>query len=792
MKPISENHDDPSSKQGRAPRGGGLLRRLVPLAGLGLLALASHAQAAGLMTPVGGAAPLVLDEQHVDVTVENGYARTRVEQVFANPHGHDLEARYRFPVPDSAAVGEFTYWIDGVPVQGEVLEKAEARRLHESQRRQGAESALIEKESHRTFEVMVTPVRAGQDVRVRLVYLQRAPLDHSVGRYVYPLEEGGVDTARDSFWTRDERVASAFSFRLRLRSAYPVDAVRVPNGQATITRVDSGEWEVTIASSSGAGASRGEGLGNDDLHRMASEGEGTPPLASPPLDGAGDTDSHRYRFVLDDAGAAPLPHTPLPPRETSRHGADHAVPGADGDARRGAPAHSLERDIVVYWRLAEDLPGAVDLLTYRAPGAPSGTFMLTLTPGIDLAPIDEGRDWVFVLDTSGSMAGKFTALTEGVRQALGSLEAADRYRVILFSDRATELTRGFVTADRASVEATLRRLDKLQAGGGTNLFDGLRQASRSLESDRTTAMVLVTDGVANVGPTEMTRFLELLEPLDIRLFTAVMGNSADRPLLEGLAAHSGGFALNVSNEDDIVGLLMQVTSKVTHEALHDIDVRIDGVRTSALTLAAHARVFRGEQLVLLGRYGGAGQGRVTLSADVSGRRESYVSTLDFPAESTENPELERLWAFATIKALEATQRLVGETDDSRRAITDIALEYALVTDRTSMVVVREEVFAAHGIERRNASRVERERLARAVRDAQPVSQTRQDVSAPAFPSQRHTPSNGGGSFGVWLLVALAVLATLRVGLGLGERVRERRDGLEAVSDREGGFGGGHG
>ena len=159
--------------------------------------------------------------------------------------------------------------------------------------------------------------------------------------------------------------------------------------------------------------------------------------------------------------------------------------------------------------------------------------MLTLTPGIDLAPIDEGRDWVFVLDTSGSMAGKFSALTEGVRQALGSLDAADRYRVILFSDRATELTRGFAAAEPGNVEATLRRLDNLQAGGGTNLFDGLRQASRSLRSDRTTAMVLVTDGVANVGPTEMTRFLELLEPLDIRLFTAVMGNSADRPLARG-------------------------------------------------------------------------------------------------------------------------------------------------------------------------------------------------------------------------------------------------------------------
>ena len=57
-------------------------------------------------------------------------------------------------------------------------------------------------------------------------------------------------------------------------------------------------------------------------------------------------------------------------------------------------------------------------MTYKAPGASGGTFMLTLTPGIDLAPITEGRDWIFVLDTSGSMQGKFFALSEAVRAAL--------------------------------------------------------------------------------------------------------------------------------------------------------------------------------------------------------------------------------------------------------------------------------------------------------------------------------------------------------------------------------------
>ena len=103
--------------------------------GLTLLLVAAAAQAAGLMTPTeGGVPPLELREQHVTVDVEDGYAITEVEQVFHNPHDRDLEAHYRFPVPEKGAVAEFTVWIDGKPVVGEVLEKQKARQVYEQEK----------------------------------------------------------------------------------------------------------------------------------------------------------------------------------------------------------------------------------------------------------------------------------------------------------------------------------------------------------------------------------------------------------------------------------------------------------------------------------------------------------------------------------------------------------------------------------------------------------------------------------------------------------------------------------
>lgn len=509
----------------------------------------------------------------------------------------------------------------------------------------------------------------------------------------------------------------------------------------------TGEWELLIDSKAGAGAQAGHGLDDAEISARMKADELSMPAGSSQEGGQGAASSYRSGY----------------------------------SSSAGQAAYTLDRDIVVYWRLAENLPGAVDLVTFKEAGATSGTFMLTLTPGVDLAPITEGRDWLFVLDTSGSMQGKFGALIDGVQRSLRSLNAADRFKVILFSDRAQSLSRDFQPASITAVENTLRQLDGLTAGGGTNLFDGLQQAVKSLDSDRTTAIVLVTDGVTNVGETEMNRFLALIDKVDLRLFTAVMGNSANRPLLEGLTRHSEGFAVNVSNDDDIVGLMMQMTSKVTHEAMHNVRISIDGVRTRELTPDKFSRVYRGEQLVVFGKYSGSGNARLSIDTEVSGQPQQYESDLFFPAEAVENPEIERLWAFASIKALQDQQDIVGETRDSRQGITDIALNHGLVTNYTSLVVVRDEVFDNAGIDRRNASRVERERLARTARASQAIAPTRQDAQSPAFSAPRQVTSGGGGSVGHWLLGVLALLALLRLGLGLKDRLEVRKSSADMSS-----------
>ena len=133
-----------------------------------------------------------------------------------------------------------------------------------------------------------------------------------------------------------------------------------------------------------------------------------------------------------------------------------------------------------------------------------------------------------------------------------------------------------------------------------------------------------------------------------------MGNSANRPLLEAMTRESGGTAIAISNNDDIVGAVLAATSKVTHEAMYGVRLEIDGLRVADLTPARPASLYRGEQLVLFGHYWGDGPADVTLTARISGQPVTYRTRFYFPSVAAANPEIERLWAYAAIEEYSAT------------------------------------------------------------------------------------------------------------------------------------------
>src|SRR5262249_18705707 len=122
---------------------GRFLTALTRTVGLGLalglgLATTTTGHAAGTLTPKGSPdQPIQIRDHHLEVILDNGFARPEVTQTFYNPNEKDLEAVYRFPLPKSASLSEVTMTLGEREIQGEVVEKEKAQTIYQNEKSGG-------------------------------------------------------------------------------------------------------------------------------------------------------------------------------------------------------------------------------------------------------------------------------------------------------------------------------------------------------------------------------------------------------------------------------------------------------------------------------------------------------------------------------------------------------------------------------------------------------------------------------------------------------------------------------
>ena len=154
---------------------------LALVAAFGLLLGSGHATAAGLLVAEGGfGGELDIEQQDVRVTINNSIAVTQIDQTFVNKENRQVEALYTFPVPREASVSNFSMWIGGKEMIGEVVEKERAREIYQSYKRQRRDPGLLEQVDFKQFEMRIFPIPAGAKQRIRIEYYQQLSVDHDL------------------------------------------------------------------------------------------------------------------------------------------------------------------------------------------------------------------------------------------------------------------------------------------------------------------------------------------------------------------------------------------------------------------------------------------------------------------------------------------------------------------------------------------------------------------------------------------------------------------------------------
>jgi Ca-activated chloride channel homolog len=334
----------------------------------------------------------------------------------------------------------------------------------------------------------------------------------------------------------------------------------------------------------------------------------------------------------------------------------------------------------------------LSLITHKS-GGEDGYFLLLAAPTVAKETKPAPKDVVFVVDTSGSMAGaKLQQAKKALQFCVENLNTNDRFEIVRFSTEAESLFGKLSEADSEHRKRASNFVADLKPIGGTAIADALQTAfkARTEKSERPFVIIFLTDGLPTVGtrnPDEIVA--DVKKAGDARIFSFGIGSDVNTQLLDQIAEGTRAFSQYVLENEDLEVKVSNFYTRIKEPVLTNVRLEFGGgVRTTKLYPAQLPDLFKGDQLVLTGRYSGSGEVEAKLTGMANGREQTFTYKVKF--DDSSNDYVARLWATRRVGFLLDEIRIHGETTELRDEATDLARRYGIVTPYTAYLIVEDE------------------------------------------------------------------------------------------------------
>lgn len=578
------------------------------------------------------------------VQIDGNVANVRLHQTFVNEHDEPVHARYLFPLNKTAAVYRMRMRVGNEEIEAKIATLKQAEKTYQKAKVQGKAAAILRQHRPNMFTQRIANLMPGMPIEVELEYVQVLPKIDGEYELVIPTVVG--PRYQPVVPQPSTTVVAASSATDAPLPAYPlVPGLLKSSLQNPQTLLAA---QLTLEVNINAGQQ---------------------------ISGAA---SSTHQVVISE---------PEPGQRRVQLQAGAVVANRDFVLRYALAEPEISAGLVGHWDAGEN--GYFSLLIEPPVGAVMG-------PAVP-------REMVFLLDCSGSMFGlPMDASKAFMRRALTGLSTQDSFRIIRFSDVATEFSTKPLLATPENISKGLAYTESLQGSGGTVMSSGVYQAlANATAPGQVRQVVFLTDGY--IGNEQEILRLVTKNLDDARLYAFGVGTSVNRYLLDELARVGKGFSQYMDPTADVEEVASNLVARLQHPVLTQLSIDWQELPVTDVLPAQLPDLFAGQSVQVQGRYLSPAAGNLVLHGlSASGEWVQFERWVEFTGAG-EKPALRQTWARAKVRAamhqFTAPQKLRERAEsgglltdeDLQEQVTKLGLKHRLVTRWTAFVAVSKKL-----------------------------------------------------------------------------------------------------
>jgi len=402
----------------------------------------------------------------------------------------------------------------------------------------------------------------------------------------------------------------------------------------------------------------------------------------------GDAPPYTFDMSVDISAGLPIQEISCPSHKVSTNyeGRSLASIRLDATEKNGG-----NRDFILKYRLTGKKIES-GLLLYK--GEKENFFLLTVQPPERVTTSQiPGREYIFIVDVSGSMHGFPLEISKKLlKDLISSLRSSDKFNVLLFSGGSMVLSEESLPATSGNIGNAINFIERQRGGGGTELLPALQRAlSLPRAEGYSRTVIIATDGYVGV---EAEAFELIRKSLgQANMFAFGIGSSVNRHLIEGMARAGMGEPFIVTKPDEASAKAEALRKMVQSPVLTGIKAGFGSFNAYDVEPPSVPDVLAERPVIIFGKWRGSLDGpnaKIIISGiSGNGNHRSIIDVAGTQPTET-NSALRYLWARHRIATLSDFTQLRHD-DEAVKEVTNLGLTYNLLTAYTSFVAADTEV-----------------------------------------------------------------------------------------------------